>query len=69
MQLDSKFLKTRLGRRMLAVFVACAMLPVTALATVTLFTTRHTLKEQSLARLKEATKTLGNVSTRAPAVL
>ncbi len=59
MQLDSKFLKTRLGRRMLAVFVACAMLPVTALATVTLFTTRHTLKEQSLARLKEATKTLG----------
>ena len=59
MRLDSKFLKTRLGRRMLAVFVACAMLPVTALATVTLFTTRQALQEQSLDRLKEATKTLG----------
>ena len=54
-----RFLASRLGRRMVVVFVACAALPVTGLAAVSYWNTRSNLREQSHDRLQQATKAFG----------
>ncbi len=55
----TRYLTSRLGRRMLGVFALCAMLPVTALAVVSYRAARADLEGQARERLHDATKNLG----------
>lgn len=55
----TRYLTSRLGRRMLGVFALCAVLPVTALAVVSYRAARADLEGQARERLHDATKNLG----------
>lgn len=55
----TRYLTSRLGRRMLGVFALCALLPVTALALVSYRAARADLEGQARERLHDATKNLG----------
>jgi putative nucleotidyltransferase with HDIG domain len=53
------FLTTRIARRVLLSFIACALLPVATLAVIANGQVTRHLREQSEARLREETKTSG----------
>ncbi len=55
----TRYLTSRLGRRMLGVFALCAMLPVAAMALVSYRAARADLEGQARERLHDATKNLG----------
>ncbi len=56
---SGRFLSSRLGRRMFAMFCACAIVPVAALALVSYWNTSSSLRDNSRARLQQATKSFG----------
>lgn len=53
------FLRSRVARRIFALFVLCALLPIAALAIISFLQVTRQLKEQSFARLQQASKSLG----------
>ena len=55
----STFLRSRVARRILVLFVACALLPITVLALVSLSQVTEHLNEQSQLRLRQASKAQG----------
>jgi len=61
MKLDTTYLRSRLARRIFWLFVACALLPISVLALVSLFSVSNELKEQSQRRLRQACRDEGMV--------
>lgn len=61
MELQTGILKTRIARRILLLFVLCALVPTTALAIVSWTSVRDQLRSQSRARLGEVSKNAGMV--------
>lgn len=59
MKLDPGFLRSRVGRRILALFVLCALLPMTALAVLSLRQVTSQLHTQARERLRQASKAQG----------
>ena len=57
--LRSSFLRTRFGRRMLLLFLACAMLPLAALTIVVLREASSELRRQSYEQLQRTAKAMG----------
>jgi putative nucleotidyltransferase with HDIG domain len=58
-KIEAAFLKTKLARRIFWLFVVCALLPISILAVVTLWTTNGELKRQGLRSLKQASREEG----------
>ncbi len=58
-RLNADVVKGRLARRMLGIFVLCAILPLAALTGISLITTRANLEAQAHERLHETTKAFG----------
>jgi putative nucleotidyltransferase with HDIG domain len=59
MKLDTAFLRSKVGRRIFALFVLCALLPIAALAIISFRQVTRQLQEQSRARLRQAGEALG----------
>ena len=59
MTLSLKTINSRLGRRIFATFVACALIPVVALAALALYQVTDQLKSQADQRLHQAAKSHG----------
>ncbi len=59
MKFDTAFLRSKVARRIFVLFVLCALLPIAALAIISFSQVTKQLKEQSLARLQQASKALG----------
>jgi HAMP domain-containing protein len=59
MNLDTTFLRSRVGKRMLTLFVLCSLVPITVLAFVSFTHVTSQLNEQSQRRLRQASKALG----------
>lgn len=56
---DTSFLRSKVARRIFLLFVVCALLPITALATISYTQVTGQLKEQSRIRLRQASKAVG----------
>jgi putative nucleotidyltransferase with HDIG domain len=56
---DINIFTSRLGRRIFATFVACALVPVVALAVLSLYQVSHQLEEQAYQRLRRAARNHG----------
>ena len=61
MKMDLSFVKRKVGRRIFAQFILCALGPIIALAIISLFQVRAELEKQGQARLHEATRSLGEI--------
>ena len=61
MKLDRRSLRTKVARRIFLLFMVCALLPVGALATVSLFSVSRQLRDHGRDRLAESTKSHGMV--------
>ena len=59
MRLDYNFLRSKFARRILILFVACALLPITVLALVSFAQVTQQLNIQSHRRLRQASKAQG----------
>src|SRR4051794_30091362 len=59
MQLTTAVVKSKVARRILLLFVACALLPVTVLAVLSFYQVSAQLREQSLKQLQHSSKTEG----------
>jgi len=59
MKLDTSFLRSRVGQRIFTLFVLCSLAPVIVLAIVSFTHVTGQLNEQSLSRLRQASKALG----------
>ncbi len=59
-RINTAFLRTRVARRVLALFVICALLPIGALAVVSYRTVSHQLYEQSRTRILQASKAMAD---------
>lgn len=57
--LNVRFLRSRFGRRLLLMFVVCAILPLAVLAALSFQHVTKQLNEQSRARLHQATRAMG----------
>ena len=55
--LERKLLKSRLAWRFFSMFIACALVPIMALAVVTYYRATVQLKDQALERLHQLAKT------------
>ena len=53
------YLHSRVARRLFALFVLCALLPVSVLAGIAYFQVTHELQRQAYQRLRQASKTAG----------
>src|SRR5512135_2327083 len=58
LRLHSKFLKSRVARRIFALFVACALVPVTVLTVLSYLQVSGQLRSQNQRELGQATKSL-----------
>ena len=54
MKIDTTFLRSKLGRRIFALFVLCALVPVTLLAAISFWNVNKQLREQNREQLREA---------------
>jgi len=61
MKLNRTYLHSRLGRRILWLFVVCALLPISVLALVSLFSVSSELRQQSLRQLNHASHDEGMI--------
>jgi class 3 adenylate cyclase/HAMP domain-containing protein len=59
MKIEPRFLRSKVGRRIVLLFVLCALLPIGGLAVVSFIQVTDQLNEQSRQRLREATKSKG----------
>ncbi len=59
MKFDQTFLRSKVARRILGLFICCAMLPITVLAVLSFTHVTRQLNEQSQKRLHQATKAVG----------
>ena len=59
MKFEPRFLRSKVGRRIVALFVLCALLPIGGLAVVSFTQVRKQLDEQGKRRLEEASKSKG----------
>lgn len=61
MKLEFTYLRSRLARRIFWLFVVCALLPISVLAVVSLFSVSYELKDQKRRRLNQATHDEGMI--------
>ena len=59
MKLDTSFLRSTVARRIFALFILCALLPIVALALISFSHVTTQLTDQSLERLRQASKAQG----------
>ena len=59
MRFDTKFFRSKLARRMLLMFMICALVPISALAVVSFAGVSEQLREQGQQRLRRASKSQG----------
>ena len=59
MKLDLRFLRSKVGRRILTLFILCALLPIGALAIISFTHVTRQFNEQSQRRLRQASKSQG----------
>ena len=59
MKIEPRFLRSKVGRRILLLFILCALLPIGGLAVVSFTQVTNQLTEQSRQRLREASKSKG----------
>jgi len=59
MRIDATFLRSRVARRIFALFVLCALLPIAALAIISFTQVSGVLQRQSQERLRQLTKATG----------
>ena len=59
MRLNTKSLRSKVARRIFALFIACALLPIGALAVISMVTVTAQLDEQNRVRLVQASKAHG----------
>ena len=59
MRIEPRFLRSKVGRRIVLLFVLCALLPIGGLAVVSYTQVTNQLNEQSRQRLREASKSKG----------
>ena len=59
MILKNKFLRSRLGRRIFALFVACALVPMAVFTTLSFIQVSRQLRSQNQRQLQQAAKSLG----------
>ena len=59
MKIEPRFLRSKLGRRIVTLFVLCALLPIAGVAVVSFTQVRKQLDEQGKQRLEEASKSKG----------
>ena len=59
MKIEPRFLRSKVGRRIVLLFILCALLPIGGLAIVSFTQVTHQLNEQSRQRLREASKSKG----------
>ena len=59
MKFEPRFLRSKVGRRIVTLFVLCALLPIAGLAVLSFTQVRKQLDEQSKQRLEEASKSKG----------
>jgi putative nucleotidyltransferase with HDIG domain len=61
MKLEFTYLRSRLARRIFWLFVVCALLPISVLSLVSLFSVSSELKDQSRRRLSQVTRDEGMI--------
>ena len=59
MKIEPRFLRSKVGRRILLLFILCALLPIGGLAVVSFTQVTNQLTEQSRQRLREGSKSKG----------
>ncbi len=59
MTIDGNFLRSKLGRRIFALFICCSIIPIAALSTLSFNQVMKHLEDQSLRRLQQSTKAFG----------
>ena len=59
MKIEPRFLHSKVGRRIVALFILCALIPIGVLAVVSFTQVSKQLNEQSKQRLEEASKSKG----------
>ena len=59
MKIEPRFLRSKVGRRIVLLFILCALLPIGGLAVVSFTQVTNQLNEQSRQRLREASKNKG----------
>jgi len=59
MKIDQVFLRSKVGRRIFILFIACALVPISALALISFLQVTKQLEEQSQSRLYQAAKDAG----------
>ncbi|HQX08641.1 MAG TPA: hypothetical protein PKZ19_17775, partial [Zoogloea sp.] len=59
MQIESSFLRSRVARRVFALFILCALVPVGALSLVSLADVRSQLTQQAERRVRQESKAMG----------
>ncbi len=59
MKIEPRFLRSKVGRRIVLLFILCALLPIGGLAVVSFNQVTNQLNEQSRQRLREASKSKG----------
>ena len=59
MKIEPRFLRSKVGRRIVLLFILCALLPIGGLAVVSFTQVTNQLNEQSRQRLREASKSKG----------
>ena len=61
MKLDFTYLRSRLARRIFWLFVVCALLPISVLALISLFSVSKEMKQESYRRLSQASHDEGMI--------
>lgn len=69
MRLEREAIRSRVGRRILVLFVLCALVPITLLAVVAFFQVRTQLRTKSLERLQQETNSIGKLAVNRLATL
>ncbi len=59
MKIEPRFLRSKVGRRIVLLFILCALLPIGGLAVVSFTQVTNQLNEQSRQRLRDASKSKG----------
>jgi len=59
MKIEPRFLRSKVGRRIVLLFILCALLPIGGLAVISFTQVTNQLNEQSRQRLREVSKSKG----------
>ena len=59
MRIDTKFLHSKVARRIFVMFICCALIPITILALLSFQQVTQELKRQSQGRLQRSAKAVG----------